>query len=148
MSAFKKSHVIWPSFLTTDKKNTPLPLKLVRSSLSTTEALKKVCDNLVNNAAIKLPKLVLGGGNLFCSRGEGAEVLFAGDISCLKTQNGLLRNVHLPHKSLPPPPGWKSHRGASLWHRLHRKDIVTFYSVKLAAAVSMWICRFLMSFVP
>lgn len=98
------------------KKNRPVLQKLVRSSLSTTEAFKKkkVFDNLVNNVTIKLLKLVLGGSNLFCGRGWRAEALFAGDISCLKTQNGLLRNVCLPHKILPPPPGWRSHRGTAL----------------------------------
>lgn len=43
---------------------------LVRSSLSTAEALKKVFDNLMNNVMIKLLKLVLGGSNLFPWAGE------------------------------------------------------------------------------
>lgn len=65
----------------------------------------------MNNVTIKLLKLVLGGSNLFRGRNWKAKALFAGDISCLKTQNGLLRNVCLPHKILTPPPGWWSHRG-------------------------------------
>lgn len=52
------------------KKNRPVLHMLVRSSLSTAEALKKVFDNLMNNVMIKLLKLVLGGSNLFPDRLE------------------------------------------------------------------------------
>lgn len=52
------------------KKNRPVLHMLVRSSLSTAEALKKVFDNLMNNVMIKLLKLVLGGSNLFPWAGE------------------------------------------------------------------------------
>lgn len=53
-----------------------------------------------------LKKLVpaAAGGNLLGGGVWRAAALFAGDISCLETQNGLLRNVCLPHKILPPHP--------------------------------------------
>lgn len=88
------------------KKNTPVLHKLVRSSLSTTEAFKKkkVFDNVMNNVTIKL-KLVLAGSNLFPERGRRGTALFARDIKQLKNQNGLLRNVCLPRATLPPPLG-------------------------------------------
>lgn len=81
---------------------------LVRSSLSTAEALKKVFDNLMNNVMIKLLKLVLGGSNLFPDMGWRGMALFARDIRCLKNQNSLLRNVCLPHMTLPPLPGFRA----------------------------------------
>lgn len=89
---------------------------LVRSSLSTAEALKKVFDNLMNNVMIKLLKLVLGGSNLFPDMGWRGMALFARDIRCLKNQNSLLRNVCLPHMTLPThdsssSPRFQSHRG-------------------------------------
>lgn len=90
------------------KKNRPVLQMLVRSSLSTAEALKKVFDNLMNNVMIKLLKLVLGGSNLFPDMGWRGMALFARDIRCLKNQNSLLRNVCLPHMTLPPLPGFRA----------------------------------------
>lgn len=89
-------------------KNRPVLHMLVRSSLSTAEALKKVFDNLMNNVMIKLLKLVLGGSNLFPDMGWRGMALFARDIRCLKNQNSLLRNVCLPHMTLPPLPGFRA----------------------------------------
>lgn len=51
-------------------------------------------------------KVALGGSNLFYGKGWTAKALFAGDISRLKTQNGLMRNVRLPTRfSLLPEDG-------------------------------------------
>lgn len=51
-----------------------------------------------------VPAAAAAGGNLLGGGVWRAAALFAGDISCLETQNGLLRNVCLPHKIPPPLP--------------------------------------------
>lgn len=82
----------------------------------------------MNNVTIKFLKVVLDGSNLFQGMGWTAKALFAWDISCLKTQNCLLRNVCLPHKILPPPLGCWSHRGTVHCLQPYRKRrIILFF---------------------
>lgn len=85
---------------------------LVRSSLSTAEALKKVFDNLMNNVMIKLLKLVLGGSNLFPWAGEAwpclQEISGAWKTRIVSWGMSVSHTWLFPHMTLPPLPGFRA----------------------------------------